>query len=85
MINDNVYSLHQNNYSHSSVLDVELVEETDRAIKFVLLDNKKLTVWLPKKALKFDKQNRFFNLAHWFTFNDYQRSIWNRYADYYKK
>ena len=85
MINDNVYSIHRNAYTFTSILHVELVEETERALKFVLLDNKKLTMWLPKKAVKLDKENQFFNLARWFSFNEYQSDIWSRYANCYKK
>jgi hypothetical protein len=65
-----------------AALTVVQLDESPKAIKFVVADNEKCVFWLPKKALKFvDEQ---YDLAFWFSKGEYLASLFNRYANHYK-
>jgi hypothetical protein len=83
---DQVYSIWKSGYGVSTAMGVLLVGETEKAMKFkVLNSNKELFFHLPKKALKFDTKNEgIVNLAHWFTLDGYVRNLFDRFANHYK-
>jgi hypothetical protein len=84
---ENVYSIWKTGRSVHTALSVLLVGETERALKFKVLDaNKDLFFHLPKKAVKFDTKNEgIINLAHWFTVDDFLRSLLDRFATHFKR
>ena len=84
---ENVYSIWKTGYSVHTALGVLLVGETERALKFKVLNaNKDLFFHLPKKAVKFNTENEgIINLAYWFTADDFLRSLFDRYANHYKR
>jgi len=62
-------------------LTVKVLDESPKAMKFVVADNAKCTFWVPKKALKFvDEQ---YDMAPW-VMNEYLVNLFNRYANFYK-
>jgi hypothetical protein len=68
------------NFRGATYVHVTKVDESAKAVKFQLLDNNKLFLWIPKAALKIDENlNKCADLKHWFTFNDFGASVWSRY------
>ena len=84
---ETVHSIWKSGYSVNTALGVLLIGETDRAFKFkVLNSNTELFFHLPKKAVKFDAKNEgVINLAHWFTVDGYLRTLFDRFANHYKR
>lgn len=83
---ENYFTLWLSGMSVNSALSVRLVNETEKAMQFELLDNEKVTLWFPKAALKPEQSNpELLNIARWFNFNEFSNSVWKRYASYYRK
>lgn len=84
---NNIYSIWKTGYTVSTALGVELVAETEKAIKFkVLNSSKEYTFYLPKRVLSFDKDNEgIINLAHWFTIDGFLAFLFDHYANHYRR
>ena len=71
-------------YRVRAALCVTVVAQTDKAIQFEVVDNPKIKLWFPLKALTKDAVGEnSYKIAHWFSFNDFVRSVFNRYANHY--
>ena len=66
----------------SAALTVVVVAQTDKAIQFEVADNTKIKLWFPRKALTVMENNQW-KIAHWFSFNEFTRGVFNRYASHY--
>lgn len=84
---DQVYVIWKNGYSVNTAMDVLLVGETEKAMKFRILNsNREIFFHLPKKALKFDtKVDGVMILAHWFILDGYVRNLFDRFANHDKR
>ena len=84
---NNVYSLWKNGYSVRASLPVEKVAETEKAIKFRVLNSvKEYTFFVPKTAIKYDSQiESTINLARWFTVEGFLGFLFDKYATHYKR
>lgn len=69
-------------YRVKAALTVVMVAETDKAIQFEVADNPKIKLWFPRKALTVFENNQW-KIAPWFTFNDFTRGVFDRYASHY--
>lgn len=83
---DKVYAIWKSGYAVNTAMGVLLVGETEKAMKFrVLNSDREIFFHLPKKALKFDTKNEgIVKLAHWFTIDGYLRNLFDRFANHYK-
>jgi hypothetical protein len=72
-------------YRVRAALTVTIVAESEKAIQFQVADNPKIKLWFPRKALNEvnGALDRHFELARWFTFNDFTRNVFDRYASHY--
>ena len=84
---ENIYSIWKSSYSVNAALSVELVGETEKAIKFkVLNSSENYNFFMPKKAVSFDKKNQgIINLARWFVPEGFVAFLFDRYADHYRR
>lgn len=69
-------------YRVKAALCVVVVAQTDKAIQFEVADNTKIKLWFPRKALTVMENNQW-KIAHWFSFNEFTRGVFNRYANHY--
>lgn len=67
----------------SSALLVRVKKETEKAIQFSVVDNEKMSFWLPKKAIKF--QDGMAVMARWCTPGEWYWKAENRYASHYRR
>jgi|APGre2960657404_1045060.scaffolds.fasta_scaffold41861_5 hypothetical protein len=67
-----------------AALTVTLVAETENALQFEVADNTKMKLWFPRKAISVYGGEGQYKIAHWFSFNAFQRSAFDRYASHYK-
>ena len=83
---EKVYSIWKNGYSVRAAMSAELVGETDKALKFKVLNSvKEYTFFIPKKAIKYDTRvENCINLAPWFMIEGFLRFLFDRYATHYK-
>jgi hypothetical protein len=82
---DEVVTLWRNNWNFTSTaLSVVIKKETAKAFQFAVAENPKMTFWLPKKALKFDRDNLAV-MAKWCTPDEWYWRAENRYAHFYKR
>lgn len=65
-----------------AALTVTIVAQTDKAIQFEVADNPKIKLWFPLKAVRLVGEDQY-QLAHWFSFNDFARNVFDRYANHY--
>lgn len=73
-------------YRVNAALVVREIGSSDKAIQFEVANNPKIKLWFPRKALTADKNiQNVLNLARWFSFNDFLRSVFDRYADHYNR
>lgn len=71
-------------YRVKAALCVTVVAQTDKAIQFEVVDNPKIKLWFPLKALTKDAVGEnSYKIAHWFSFNVFVRNVFNRYASHY--
>jgi hypothetical protein len=68
------------------ILCVELVESTEKALKFQVVGNKKCHIFLPKRAVTEKTWQGFtdYTVAHWFTGNEFFWNMFERYGDQFK-
>jgi len=72
-------------YRVKAALRVTLVAETEKAMQFQVADNPKIKLWFPRKAVLQvnGAAGQHYELARWFTFNDFTRNVFDRYASHY--
>lgn len=68
----------------SAALYVDYTGETAKAIQFTVVDNPKLSFWLPKKAVKFLADNQI-NIAYWCKLGDFAQNMFDRYGNHYRR
>lgn len=68
----------------NAALYVDYTGETAKAIQFTVVDNPKLSFWLPKKAVKFEQENQAL-IAHWFPLGDFAQNMFDRYGNHYSR
>lgn len=80
-----VYSIWVSGSKMNSALGVEVVGETDKAIKFSVLNSTRdYTFFLPKAAVKVDAENEgILLLARWFKLEGFIASMFDRFSNYY--
>lgn len=56
----------------ASVLSINVEEhsQTEKAIRFTVTADAKVSFWLPKKAIVTDKKTKLKKVAHWFSFDE---------------
>lgn len=82
----NIFTLFSAGYRVSSALTVEIAQESEKAIKFVVVDNKKCSFWIPKKAVTKNKDvDGVFNLAGWFTKDAFLKNMFDIYGSHYNR
>lgn len=69
-------------YRVKAALCVKIVATTDKAIQFEVADNPKIKLWFPLKAISMPGEEQY-KIAHWFSFNEFTRGVFNRYASHY--
>ena len=68
------------NFRGATFLHTNKLEESDKAVKFQLRENEKITFWIPKAALIVDENvPDCMDIKHWFKFNDFVAGVWTRY------
>jgi hypothetical protein len=66
-----------------AVLEVEVVDDTEKAVKFQVKRNPKCFIYLPKKAIKtMNREYEQYEIAHWFTGNDFFYNMFDKYGDW---
>lgn len=71
-----------NGYRVRAALFVAIVNETDKALQVQVVDNPKVNLWFPRKALTSVDESQL-QLARWFTMNQFTKNIFDRYANHY--
>jgi hypothetical protein len=69
-------------YRVKAALTVTIVATTDKAVQFEVADNPKIKLWFPAKAVTEVSEGQF-KIAHWFSFNEFTRNVFDRYASHY--
>lgn len=84
---ENVYNIWKTGQRVRASLGVILVDETERAYKFKVLNSEKeYYFFMPKKAVQFDtKLEGTINLARWFTVDGFLAFLFDRYASHYAR
>jgi|APFre7841882793_1041355.scaffolds.fasta_scaffold25166_2 hypothetical protein len=82
-----VHSIWKTGYAVHTALGVELVGETEKAMKFKVLNSSKgYTFYMPKKALAADKTTEgILNLAPWYKIEGFIEYLFDQYANHYAR
>lgn len=83
-----MFTLIHTTKAHLAALFVEVESESEKAIKFKVVDCPKVSLWFPKKALKVNRDDdgdiESYELAFWFKLESFALGIFGNYANHYK-
>lgn len=78
------HTLWHNRRAVMAALYVDYTGETAKAIQFTVVDNPRLSFWLPKKAVKFAEDNQA-TIAHWFPVTGFALDMFEHYGSHYSR